>query len=232
LEKSLKKGGGIMKVFDDDIALQGILVLTWKKKKALGDALISLFIDSELINIIHFNQDSQTILPLAQGPHLLLARIGFHKVETKVDIKAAQYTEIDLEYSRTAGNVKYSNIRDSGPVERNTMMQIVSQSTGRRRFMKEISAYTYQGFQVLSLTDTQAVIFLNRITRGMPGLAPAVINAATDRVVIDLNADGTVSSSLTRKLGSGSNVRSLFCSKCGKPVSDGQAYCINCGNKL
>jgi hypothetical protein len=157
--KKFKKGGVIMETYDDDIALQGVLILTWKKKKALGDALISLFIDSELINKIHFNQDSQTILPLAQGPHLLLARIGFHKVETKVDIKAVQFTDIDLEYSRTAGNVKYANIRDSGPVDRNTMMQIVNQSIGRRNFMKEISAYTDQGFQVLSLTDAQAEFY-------------------------------------------------------------------------
>lgn len=177
----------------------GVLIINWKKKAMLGEAVVTIFVDNEPVNMVFFAHDSKTVLPLSKGLHQIRAALGFRNAEIRIDICAGQYTELDLDYSRSAGSVKFNNLRISGSADYYSMSQIIHEASGKRNLMQAVISYTNQGYQVLSLTNTQAVILMNKITRGMLGIVPAAINAATQKTIIELHPDGTISSSVDAK---------------------------------
>ena len=197
--------------FDDPKSIDGmgILMINWKRKAMAFDAFTILSVDNERVNILSFLSDSKMVIPLKKGLHNVSAVLmQARKAKTEIEIAAGQCLIFELEYSRASGGIKFLQTNTAESFDFNTLPQTVRNFSLRKKFIRTISDHLDQGGSAIKeLTDTRAVLFKFSKTANMMlnlfswGIIPALIRAAANKIVIEMQPDGSITTRIAGKDG-------------------------------
>lgn len=186
----------------------GLLMINWKKRAMSMDTAVTILVDDEPVNMVFFSSDATTMVPLLSGSHKVSTQLAFRKAETTVTFISGKCVKMELDYSRSAGNVRFIVHEGSEPTDENSIRQATWRLRGKRALVQAAYSYEKQGYPVLDLTDTKAVILANKFERWLRmGIFPILLfailpwlilcimtRALSKRTILELQADGTIAS--------------------------------------
>lgn len=190
----------------------GLLMISWKKRAMSMDSAVTILIDEEPVNMVFFSSDATTNVPLLSGSHKVSTQLAFRKAATTVTAISGQCVKMELDYSRSAGNVRFIVHEGSEPADESSIRHAIRYLRSKRALLQAAYSYEKQGYPVLELTDTKAVILANKFERWLRmGVLPILLfailpwlilrimtRALSKRTILELQADGTISSRLGR----------------------------------
>lgn len=186
----------------------GLLMINWKKWAMSMNSAVTILIDDEPVNMVFFSSDTTTMVPLLSGSHKVSTQLAFRKAETTITVVSGHCVRMELDYSRSAGNVRFVVHEGAEPADENSIRQAIWRLSVKRALLQAAYSYEKQGFPVLELTDTKAVILANKFERWLRmGIFPILIfailpwlilrimtRALSKRTILELQADGTIAS--------------------------------------
>lgn len=180
----------------------GLLTIDWKKPKGLimnKRAAFTIFVDDELVDIVFFTGDAVTTVPLPGGTHKVSAPFALRKSEITVTVTNGLRTRLDLSYSRTAGNVKFTVHEQSEPVDENCVKQAIERFEGKKALVQAAYFYEKQGYTIRSLNDNSAEIVMSKAAKILYGADRAIVEAMSKKMILELQSDGSIAKRVAGK---------------------------------
>lgn len=199
-----------------DLSGYGLFVLEWNRKSTAGSpvTVFAVYLDNDTsIAVIHFKEDSKTVLAIPEGRHKLSIRIPALDVE--FEVKSGQSCTIRINYSVAYGRLSFENANTYSPASTGEIRTAFDSASSRRRLLDAGAGYLAQGYGFVKITDSSLllgvpikdssvaatfVLFLLGIIPGLIYMIMTIVReSTTNMVLLETNPDGSIASKVIRQ---------------------------------